>query len=151
MVTFQVQLLLLVARKKWLWWTYKNNKEKTPSLSIPTCLKKNDFVSHHQKAGEEEADDGAGLRARHDEGGHGGPLTLRGPPGQHAGDAGEGGRLKQSHDDPDDDEVVRVASLPSQLGSAWYEQTKGGLQIQDNLNKGKLIQGSNWKGGLFLF
>ena len=57
----------------------------------------NDIVSHHQKAGEEEADDGAGLRAGHDEGGHGGPLTLGGPPGQHAGDAGEGGGHEHPH------------------------------------------------------
>lgn len=85
---------------------------------------KNDIVSHHQKAGEEEADDGAGLRARHDEGGHGGPLTLRGPPGQHAGDAGEGGRLEEPHHDPDNDEIVGVAGVSAQLGSAGYEKTE---------------------------
>ena len=142
MVTFQVQLLLLVAGKNDCGEPKGITMKKLPAFQFLHDYK-NDIVSHHQKAGEEEADDGAGLRSRHDEGGHGGPLTLRGPPGQHAGDAGEGGRLEQSHDDPDDDEVVRVASLPSQLGSAWYEQTKGGLQTEDNLNKGKIIQGSN--------
>ena len=93
-----------------------------PSLRVDCSL--SCCIVPYQQTGDKEAHNGAGLRASHDEGGHGGPLSLRGPPGQHAGDAGEGGRLEEPHDDPEDDEVVRVASVTAQLGSTGYEETE---------------------------
>ena len=76
------------------------------------------------------------LRARHNKGGHNGPLWFRGPPGpclntptghcqlpcQHTGDAGEGRCLTQPHEDPHYHQDVGVASLTAQLRSFRDEQ-----------------------------